>query len=121
MGGCGEFQLHHGVENRDLQSLDFGCHHGATEDVETFRMRVLRTARDLGGQIQVGQTFGRWTVIGRGEPDPGHCKRWRVRCECGALGLVRGDSLAAGTSKSCRCLQRDLVAAQNVARRYLAG
>jgi hypothetical protein len=66
--------------------------------------------------IEVGQQFGRWRVIARGESLPRHGATWRMRCECGTVRLVRADNLTAGTSNSCRCLQRDLVAARNRAR-----
>jgi hypothetical protein len=36
-------------------------------------------------ECPVGQTFGSWTVLGEGPPDPKSGRtRWRVQCKCGA-------------------------------------
>ena len=56
-----------------------------------------------------GQSFGRWTVIGRA-PSSGTGKestraRWFCRCECGGEGDVSGRDLRAGKSQSCGCLK----------------
>jgi len=58
----------------------------------------------------VGQVFGLWTVIsfshfaktgGRQRP------YWNCRCDCGNEGVVRGDILKNGGSKSCGCYRKD--------------
>jgi hypothetical protein len=66
--------------------------------------------------IQVGQRFGRWTVL-----DPEHHlgpDGWRARaraaecrCDCGTIRLVRLGTLTRGASMSCGCLQREAAAA----------
>jgi hypothetical protein len=63
--------------------------------------------------IREGQRFGRWTVVSRGEYVPRRGMAWLCRCSCGAIRCLRADNLKAGTTKSCRCYQRDLVAAMN--------
>lgn len=55
-----------------------------------------------------GQTFGRWTVLKRDGIKNGG-KAWICRCDCGTIAIIRGNSLRTGTSKSCGCLQRDIV------------
>ena len=56
-----------------------------------------------------GQTFGRLTVlskIGRGKS---HHIYWECRCECGALVSVRAMSLTTGHTKSCGCLNKEII------------
>ena len=55
-----------------------------------------------------GQRFGRWTVVERAAAGPGGHIKWSVRCDCGADGLVSGDGLRLGRSRSCGCMGRDL-------------
>jgi hypothetical protein len=51
-------------------------------------------------------TFGRWTVIGRGDNRNGKIYL-KVRCECGNESEVRKCALTSGMSKSCGCLVSD--------------
>lgn len=54
-----------------------------------------------------GKTFHRWTVIA----EAGRRQRavqWLCRCECGSKRVVGGQSLRAGTSKSCGCYGREI-------------
>lgn len=64
-----------------------------------------------------GLTVGRWTVLhptdNRGSDG---AIFWLCRCRCGAEKAVRTTCLTAGLSKSCGCLQREQVAARNIAR-----
>lgn len=59
-----------------------------------------------------GQRFGRWLVIGRNS-FAGYGKKpkihWTCVCDCGQWGVVAGNTLASGTSRSCGCLQQDYV------------
>ena len=52
-----------------------------------------------------GRTFGKLTVIERGEDyinkDGTKYIRWYCRCECGRMSLVRGVALKYGSTKSC--------------------
>lgn len=54
-----------------------------------------------------GKTFGKLTVIERGEdqinPSGRKRVRWLCQCECGNTVLVAGESLRAGQSNSCGC------------------
>ena len=61
-----------------------------------------------------GQKFGRWFVVKRA-PDQitqrgYHNIMWKCICECGTEKSVRGKTLLNGDSKSCGCLQRELLA-----------
>jgi hypothetical protein len=63
--------------------------------------------------IKVGDRFGRWVVLDAAGRTPQRAARWRVRCQCGSVKLVRGDNLGGGSAKSCGCLRRDLLADRN--------
>lgn len=50
----------------------------------------------------LGQSFGKWTVLGK---DESHCSKnthWLCRCECGFEKSVDGSHLRKGHSLSCR-------------------
>lgn len=53
----------------------------------------------------IGQKFGKWTVLEYKEKR-GNAHYWLCKCECGNTAIVRGGSLAQGTSKSCGCVSR---------------
>lgn len=64
-----------------------------------------------------GQRFGRLLVVtddGDRHVSPGGHSSilWRCQCDCGAVVSVRGSDLSRGETKSCGCLQRELVAAR---------
>lgn len=54
-----------------------------------------------------GRVFGRLTVLGRGQ-NIGITKAWLCRCECGRETTVITNSLNAGLTRSCGCLQDEL-------------
>lgn len=54
-----------------------------------------------------GQRFGRWTVLGY----VGRA-RWKCLCDCGSARDVAGHYLKTGVSRSCGCLQRELLSAR---------
>lgn len=60
--------------------------------------------------IVVGQQFGRWVIlsadIGRTKGGKLLCK---CKCVCGVGRIVMAESLRSGTSKSCGCLQREIM------------
>lgn len=55
--------------------------------------------------IMIGRQFGRWKVVGSGVKAKGGML-WRVQCACGNKGMVRGDCLRSGHSRSCGCLPK---------------
>lgn len=58
-----------------------------------------------------GQKFGRFTVIEFDRVDETQTARWVCICECGTKVIVRGGSLTTGSSRSCGCLQKEVVGA----------
>ena len=63
----------------------------------------------------VGKSFGRLTVLNRSEYS--HPKKgksyWECRCSCGNVRTIQGWSLTSGNTKSCGCLQREIVTTQS--------
>lgn len=59
-----------------------------------------------------GQKFGRLTVIERAESENGQT-RWLCECECGNKKAVISSHLQRGYTKSCGCLNREMVIDRN--------
>ena len=55
-----------------------------------------------------GRRFGKWTAIHFAE-QRGRMQRWLCRCDCGTERIISSKSLREGGSKSCGCLQREIV------------
>ena len=54
-------------------------------------------------KIKVGNTYNRWTVIGRAEG----AYKWECRCSCGTIKNIFGAHLLSGRSSSCGCKMRE--------------
>lgn len=59
---------------------------------------------------QVGTTFGRLTVLERAENDRHKNSMWVCQCTCGVVKTIRGSHLTGGNTRSCGCLDREVVA-----------
>jgi hypothetical protein len=60
--------------------------------------------------IEPGTIFGRWMVVGPSERrSSSGAVLWNSICDCGADGLVSGVDLRRGHSRSCGCLNAELV------------
>ena len=57
--------------------------------------------------IEIGQKIERWTVLEKLSKN-GRIY-YRCQCECGTIKEVRSDHLKAGKSRSCGCLQKEVV------------
>ena len=55
--------------------------------------------------VQVGQEFNRWTVIGDGGISKDRRRTWLCRCECGTQRKVSERYLKNSRSKSCGCIK----------------
>lgn len=55
-----------------------------------------------------GQRYGRLTVLHRDESVVGRGV-WICQCECGNTHTTRGENLRNGRTKSCGCLQKELM------------
>ena len=60
----------------------------------------------------IGQKFNRLTVIERIIDKNDHVK-WKCQCDCGNIIEIRKDSLTSGHTKSCGCLQKEIVSTNN--------
>ncbi|WP_392355831.1 hypothetical protein PSR14_31170 (plasmid) [Bacillus sp. A01H] len=56
-----------------------------------------------------GKKFGRLIVIGSNGTDKYYKLFWKCKCDCGKNVSVRGDRLKSGNTKSCGCLNAELV------------
>lgn len=63
--------------------------------------------------IQAGETFGRWKILGKPfhTSTTGKTKYWYVVCECscGVVSAIRVNELERGNSKSCGCLNKEIL------------
>lgn len=59
-----------------------------------------------------GQKFNRWTVLHRDEKSKGEIY-WICKCDCGTVKPVKGSYLKKNRSKSCGCLQKEVVSKSN--------
>jgi hypothetical protein len=90
--------------------IDGREYQGVGGDVETTTAAGGDEVTDL-----TGQTFGRWSVVRRGETRtreyPDKVRRysfWVCRCECGKVREVAQDLLKQGRSTSCGCYHAEL-------------
>jgi hypothetical protein len=56
-----------------------------------------------------GQKFGRLTVIRREPNDKWENTRWLCKCSCGKSKIILVTSLTSGATKSCGCLQKEII------------
>jgi hypothetical protein len=57
-----------------------------------------------------GERFGRLTVTSyAGKPAKGRQHRWNTVCDCGSEQVVQVGNLVTGNTKSCGCLNREIV------------
>jgi hypothetical protein len=98
---CGAETRVLGGNLRSGRQVSCGCQ--KAERIAAYKHRPLR---DL-----TGATFGRWRVCGLAVAK-GRGRQWNCECECGAKAVVPAGALLAGVTKSCGCLQRELVGAR---------
>ena len=56
------------------------------------------------GKNEIGNKYGKLTVISRAETDKKHHLYWNCQCECGTIVQVSGSCLRSGHTKSCGCV-----------------
>lgn len=59
-------------------------------------------------QDLTGQRFGRLVALKRVEGKNGR-KEWLCQCDCGAIKAITAGALTSGETKSCGCLQKELL------------
>lgn len=57
-----------------------------------------------------GQKYGRLTVLERAGTNSQVLATWVAQCDCGTVGVYVGRSIRDGHTRSCGCLQRELLA-----------
>ena len=57
----------------------------------------------------IGKKFGRLLVMSDAGNDKWGGSTWRCRCDCGNEKVVNRNSLIKGASRSCGCLQKELL------------
>lgn len=56
---------------------------------------------------EVGKKYNRLLVLNQEVSDHRGTVRWKCRCDCGKITIVRGTDLRLGITKSCGCLQKE--------------
>ena len=54
--------------------------------------------------INLGDKYGKLTVIGEAGSTKQGGRLWECQCDCGNITIVRGNHLTSGNTKSCGCL-----------------
>lgn len=73
-------------------------------------MVVKKERRGRKCTVREGDRFGRLVVVHRVQNGPRRKVRFLCRCDCGKEVTVLADSLRNGTTKSCGCLRKELMA-----------
>lgn len=60
-----------------------------------------------------GMRFGYLTVLSRAQNSPTGEAMWNCKCDCGSIVTVGGYSLRNGNTKSCGCLQKEIIVSRN--------
>lgn len=81
---------------------------GETKSCGCLRIKLNKERAEKRIKIQVGQKFGRLTVISRVDNNKYSNTQWLCRCNCGKEKVISGNSLSQGNAKSCGCLHLDL-------------
>jgi len=63
----------------------------------------------MSSKINIGDKFNRWTVLQYSHKNKYHNRYWLCRCDCGIEKPVLESALLSGASKSCSCLQKEVV------------
>lgn len=68
-----------------------------------------------------GEKVGRWTVLSRAENTPQGQARWLCRCECGNEATLKSIVLRRAVSRSCGCLNVEVVKARSTKHGHATG
>ncbi len=90
---CGTIRAVLGTDLKNNKSKSCGC------------IKSITQSHNL--KDEVGNKYGRLTVVARAENTPGGKARWKCQCECGNETIVSGVDLRGGKVQSCGCLQKE--------------
>jgi hypothetical protein len=71
--------------------------------------------------MQAGEQYGRLTLLALAGMSERRQRRWLCRCTCGKEVLVWQSNLTSGHSRSCGCLQRELLSTSHTIHGETAG
>jgi len=63
----------------------------------------------MGAINEIGNRYGKLTVLSRAGSDSKHKALWLCQCECGNQVIVVGKNLRSGNTRSCGCLQKEMM------------
>ena len=89
----------------------YSLRHGKTNSCGCLMNEARHRAEDL-----TGQKYNRLTVLGLDENNSTQSTKWLCRCDCGRIVSVAGNNLKNGHTKSCGCLNSELVTLRNKAK-----
>lgn len=102
-------------KNKPNNYWNFLCSCGNTGvakgvDINRGRVTCCGCTKRIKKTIELGQLFGKLTVIGENKElsKDKKCKYYNCKCECGKFTTVSSSKLNFGHTKSCGCLQRDV-------------
>lgn len=61
-----------------------------------------------------GKKYGRLIVLNKEPNTKTQHNRWKCKCDCGNISIVSASSLKNQTTRSCGCLQKELIANRNL-------
>jgi hypothetical protein len=113
----GSLTVLHACRHRGQHCWVCRCVCGRTNVVSATRLRRGNTkscgCRRGGHRKRIdltGQRFGALTVLSYSHTPIDGRSRWNCQCDCGATKVIAGQSLRAGTTRSCGCQQFVLIA-----------
>lgn len=75
--------------------------------------------RPINNKYQVGQRYGRLTIIESAGEDKYQSKLWKCRCDCGNEIITASNRLGSGTTRSCGCLNLERIYKHGYANTHL--
>lgn len=89
---CGNIKSISGSALRQGRTKSCGCR------------KSFYTSEKNSDLLQVGQHYGKWTIVEKDITNLGNGARYICKCECGTIKSVSASNLKNGSSLSCGCL-----------------
>ena len=87
------------------------CNCGEETTIDGTRLRSEKSPSCGCGRIinEVGNRYGKLTVLGRAQNNKHGTAQWLCRCDCGEKKVILGNCLRAGHTESCGCLWKEVM------------